>query len=86
MPQDKHDEWTRERDTLNVALAASTTHEIIALYKVSRKWPEPGYLLHRDITGWDVEGNPIWLDVFMTDDMLTGAKLAYEWLNARGLA
>lgn len=85
MTLDKHTAMVEDLARLNAALAANTTHEIIALYKVRGSWPPAGYLLHRDIVGEDAEGNPIWVDVFATEDMLAGAKLAYAWLSERGL-
>lgn len=86
MPKEKHDGIRQALARLNAALAANVTHEIIALYKVRHDWPPVGYLLHRDLIGEEDETEePIWVDVFMTEDMLAGAKLAYEWLNARGL-
>ena len=43
--------------------------------------------MQRGAIGEDANGEPIWgPDVFLTEGMLDGAKLAYEWLNARGLA
>lgn len=87
MPRDKHEEWTGKRYMLNAALAANTTHEIIALYKATCNWPPVGHLLQRGTIGEDTNGEPIWgPDVFLTEGMLDGAKLAYDWLNARGLA
>lgn len=86
MPRDKRDAMVAERERLNKALGARATQIVITLFKVHNTWPAVGYLLWRDIVGYDDDENPIWEDVYMTTEDLEGTKLAYDWLSKRGLA
>lgn len=85
MPEDKRDTMVAERERLNAALDAKPTHHIIALYKAERRWPEIGRLLARH-TWINDKGDEEGVELRVNDFNIAGAKIAYDWLNKRGLA
>lgn len=84
MPKERHDEIRSELEQLNRGLANRWTPHLMFTFKTTREWPAIGSILQTRVVNED--GEEIAPEILLTDDMLAGAKLAYEWLNARGLA
>lgn len=84
MPKDKRDTIVAERETLNRGLNHKWTPHLLFMFKAAQEWPTIGTILQQRVVS--DEGEELVPEERLTEDILAGAKLAYDWLHARGLA